>query len=195
VGWIAQNGTLTILGSTSGSTDVFTPTSDLAQLGFEAFDSIVPGTSSLAILAVGLVGLGFSRWLSSYSGSPLGPPGRISSGPSRRREPWVRTLTTRAPLLLHRLAIKLMTGCRSGRSWMLPDSVEGTVLSLAPAVAVVHSKWSEKRNRPLHRQGAGMWQCSKAVPRGTISRRKLINEKSRNRIDAPGRIRLTDCLR
>jgi hypothetical protein len=50
------NGTLTALGSTDSSTDIFTPTKQFAQPGFEAFDP-VPEPSSLAILAVGFFGL------------------------------------------------------------------------------------------------------------------------------------------
>src|SRR6516225_1795281 len=68
---------------------------------------------------------------------------------------------------------KLMTGCRSGRPWRLLGAVEGSVFSWCPGGSR-HSRWSKTRNRPSHRQGAGMWQCPKAVPRRTISRRKLI---------------------
>jgi hypothetical protein len=50
------NGTLTALGSTDSSTDIFTPTLNWAQPGFEAFDP-VPEPSSLAILAAGFFGL------------------------------------------------------------------------------------------------------------------------------------------
>ena len=50
------NGTVTALGSTDSSTDLFTPTIQTAGPGFEAIDP-VPEPSSLAILAVGLFGL------------------------------------------------------------------------------------------------------------------------------------------
>jgi hypothetical protein len=54
------NGTLTALGSTDSSTDLFTPALNWAQPGFEAFDP-VPEPSSLAILVVGLFGLAAFR--------------------------------------------------------------------------------------------------------------------------------------
>lgn len=54
------NGTLTALGSTDASTDLFTPTLNWTQSGFEAIDP-VPEPSPLAILVVGLFGLGMFR--------------------------------------------------------------------------------------------------------------------------------------
>jgi IS5 family transposase len=92
---------------------------------------------------------------------------------SRRRTTWCEFsagINVTMPLI-HRLAITLMTGCGSGRPWMLPGPVDGTVFSWRPGGSR-HSRWSKKRNRPLHRQEAAMWQCP--VPRGTISRRELI---------------------
>ncbi|MBV9375946.1 MAG: PEP-CTERM sorting domain-containing protein [Alphaproteobacteria bacterium] len=54
------NGILTALGSTDSSTDLFTPTLNWAQSGFEAIDP-VPEPSSLAIIASGILGFGAVR--------------------------------------------------------------------------------------------------------------------------------------
>jgi hypothetical protein len=55
-------GTLTELGRTDSSTDIFTSTLNWAQPGFEAFDPVAaPEPSSLAILAAGLLGLAALR--------------------------------------------------------------------------------------------------------------------------------------
>jgi hypothetical protein len=49
------NGTLTVLGSTDSSTDLFTPTVNFASPGFETIDP-VPEPSSLALLAAAALG-------------------------------------------------------------------------------------------------------------------------------------------
>jgi hypothetical protein len=54
------DGTLTALGSTDGSTDLFTPGLNFAQTGFQALDP-VPEPSSLPILLIGLFGLAAFR--------------------------------------------------------------------------------------------------------------------------------------
>ena len=53
---VTFDGTLTALGSTDGTTDLFTPSLNFTQTGFQAFDP-VPEPSSFVILIVGLFGL------------------------------------------------------------------------------------------------------------------------------------------
>ena len=73
------NGTLTALGSTDSSTDLFTSSLNFAIPGFEAFDP-VPEPSSLAVLVIALLGLA-----AVHSHHRHAKPSRISGpGPGGR---------------------------------------------------------------------------------------------------------------
>ena len=56
------NGSLTAIGSTGASTDLFAPGKDFAVAGFQAFSPDVPEPSAWAMALIGFAGLGFLAW-------------------------------------------------------------------------------------------------------------------------------------
>ena len=56
------NGSLSALGSTNNSTDVFTSTTDFVHPGFAAFDPAIPEPSTWAMMLIGFAGLGVAGY-------------------------------------------------------------------------------------------------------------------------------------